>query len=140
MEKIPNLYSPERKPPIMSHFWLIVTFLAFCTVAIISLIVLARLIGKSKKAPTAGPAPQTQIAQELVIHGDDFTLIGPDWQWIADQPASYGCPRCGCREDITIRLYQHAFGNQVYLLARHHCEKPTADQATAPMSVIGKAG
>lgn len=77
----------------------------------------------------AAPVPVRMIEsvktiQEIYIHDGRFMLQGIDWQWLADQPVSYICPRCGLPDDITLRLYLYVPSGHIFLIGKHACTQP----------------
>lgn len=76
--------------------------------------------------PEPAPAPLPKLVQEIYIDADGFCLLGGDWEWLADQESDYGCPCCGQRENVLIRLYKHIPTRKVFLFARHNCQRQTA--------------
>lgn len=124
----------------MTHYGVLVgtLILLVFSVSALLLILLARTVGgKPKHKDASSQTTIPNVVNEIYIDKDTFTLIGPDWTWLADQPADYGCPRCGKRENVTLRHFRYAYGNKVFLVALHHCERADADQITRPMAMVG---
>lgn len=120
----------------MSLFWFMVGTLVVLSLGVSILFLLMRRVRTSR----AGMHGNTHLVPEVYIDRGSFTLLGSHWTWIGNEAASYGCPRCGCREDVTLRLYKYAKTNQVYILTRHICERPTPDKETEPVLSAASVG
>lgn len=126
----------------MSHF-LMTNDLVSIVVTVVLLAVVCIVLGlilstarKRKRQRRPIPEAHTQLVPELFIDGEGFTLMGPDWTWLRDEPASYGCQVCGQREPIMLRVYKYAYGSKVFLLSCHHCQRSTAELHTEPITPV----
>lgn len=104
---------------------------------VIGLIATTRRRRKSRKSRSKQiPEARTQIVPEIFIDLEGFTLMGPDWTWLRDEPASYGCRVCGQSEPIKLRLYKYAYGNKVFIVSCHNCQRSSADLHTEPITPV----
>lgn len=98
----------------MTHFDLVQITLYDATLTLLCLFFGMQFLRRKKKAIAAH-------APELYIDQEGFSVQGPDWTWLRDEAASYGCKTCHRQERLTFKLYRHRSDERVLLLSCHQC-------------------
>ncbi len=104
------------------------------------------LVRRRIRAASAAPAATPSSVAPLVagsasegfhISGEQFSLSGPEWQWIGDTPASYGCISCGQWQNVEMRQYKHLPSSSVFALLRHSCGTGQVEATTDAIEMGG---
>ena len=126
----------------MSHFSILIGAVVLLSLAAPFIVRLAqrRKHTHARNQPV-NPAPVLPahpfVTREIFMDSDGFSLLGDNWKWTGNLPASYCCSSCGETVDVTLRQYYHAPSGYTFSLHRHKC---VSVMDTRPLATVQKKG